>query len=82
MTATGVGFLALGVAILAHTAALFYWGGKTARLLETHDVEIKLLREWKHDEVNQALTELKLDVGVLQERVETLEERDVSRRDR
>jgi hypothetical protein len=73
MTATMIGFLALGVAILAHTAALFYWGGKTARLLETHDSEIKLLREWKHDEVNQRLTSLTLDVGVLKEQVSKLE---------
>jgi len=74
-----VGFLALGVAILAHTAALFYWGGKTARLLETHDAEIATLRSWKHDEVTQQLTALQVDVGVLREQVVDLQRREGGR---
>jgi hypothetical protein len=71
-----VGFLALGVMILAHTAALFYWGGKTSRLLETHDAEIATLRLWKHDEVTQQLTALQVDVGVLREQIADLQRRE------
>ncbi len=69
-SATVIGFMALGLAILAHTAALFYWGGKTARLLETHDKEIQGLRDWKHDEVRQGMTAMLLELGVLKERMD------------
>lgn len=35
--------------------------------LTTHGEEIAALRDWKHDEVSQDLTALKLDVAILRE---------------
>lgn len=47
--------LAIVVALVAHTAALFFAGGKLWQLVRSHDSYILRLSEWKHDEVTPRL---------------------------
>lgn len=47
--------LALILALVVHTAALFFAGGQAWRLLKSHDRYITKLSEWKHDEVTPRL---------------------------
>jgi hypothetical protein len=41
--ATVVGFLGLGLVMLANTGALFYWAGKVSQLLKDHERRITRL---------------------------------------
>lgn len=43
--------VAIALVLLAHTAALFFAGGKAWQLLKTHDKEITYNEKFRHDQV-------------------------------
>lgn len=57
-SAEGVQFLAIGIVILAHTGALFYWGGRTSKAIETLSEHVKEIREWKHEEAVPRMSQI------------------------
>ena len=57
------------VVFVLHTGALFYWGGQVKKSITVMQAEIIRLRDWKHDEAQQDLTQLKIRVGILEEQI-------------
>lgn len=58
---------------LANLGALFYGGGRIVEQVKTLGDEVARLRDWRHDEVAQDLTVLKLASGVHAERLDAVD---------